>query len=151
MDLQDVVWGLLVAFVVLLSQHIMRRRTTSLKGTPPKPPKMPRGFTEDELAVYDGVRNRDIYLGCKGIVFQVSSEWYGPDSAYHVFAGKEASRQLGKVVVNSAECNADWVNLAPLHLQQLDEWYSKFKGKYEVVGWFIPPPDYEERAKKFEP
>eukprot|EP00041_Stephanoeca_diplocostata_P010704 m.170343 g.170343 ORF g.170343 m.170343 type:complete len:83 (-) comp18263_c0_seq13:597-845(-) len=56
----------------------------------------PRDFTLEELTPFNGVDNKKIYIAVGGIVFDVSSrpDFYGPGSAYGVFAGGDASRGL---------------------------------------------------------
>lgn len=129
-------------------------------------------FTTDELAWYDGVKNTTqkrmalnipndqhpkpefdglIFVGVKGNVYSVAREWYGDDSPYHAFAGVDASRHLGKVVVGRDEANCDWSTLAKEHLQSLDEWEAKFKDKYPVVGKVKFGPDFTSKAAQFEP
>ena len=139
---------------------------------PPKPTFKPREFTLEELAWYDGIKNAKaargtngrgpgehplpeydglIFVGVKGNVYSVSEEWYGPESPYHVFVGKDSSRHLGKVVVGDTEANCDWSGMARDHLKSLDEWEAKFKDKYEVVGTVKFGPDFKTKAAQFEP
>ena len=92
-----------------------------------------------------------IFIGVKGVIYNVSPQWYGPGSPYNVFAGREASRHLGKIIVGSDEANADWTTLSPEHITSLGEWEDRFKSKYTPVGWFVPDADYYERAKQFTP
>ena len=139
---------------------------------PPRPTFTPRVFTVEELAWYDGVKNAKanrgtngraadehplpeydglIFVGVKGNVYSVSDEWYGSESPYHVFVGKDSSRHLGKVVVGDAEANADWSTMAKDHLKSLDEWEAKFIDKYQVVGTIKFGPEFKSRAAQFEP
>ena len=100
---------------------------------------------------YDGMKNELIFIGVKGVLYNVGKDFYGPGSAYNAFAGHEASRQLGKTKVGREELNADWTSLSLDHLQTLDEWEERFMAKYTVVGWFVPDKDYVERAKALAP
>ena len=55
-------------------------------------------FTVSELAMYRGLNGGPVYLGAKGIVFDVSgSTFYAPGSNYHIFTGYDASRALAKM------------------------------------------------------
>lgn len=49
-----------------------------------------------ELKKYNGVEDKLIYICAKGIVYDMSSApgFYGPDGAYGVFSGHDASRNL---------------------------------------------------------
>lgn len=132
----------------------------------------PRVFTVDELAWYDGVKNSAaarktstrsatehplpeyddmIFVGVKGVVYSVSAEWYGTDSPYHAFTGRDSSRHLGKVVVGNTEANCDWSTMDKAHLKALDEWDAKFKSKYPVVGTVKFGADFHTKAAAFEP
>ncbi|KAF9896243.1 hypothetical protein BX616_007837, partial [Lobosporangium transversale] len=71
-------------------------------------------FTAQELSQYDGTKaDAPIYVAVKGTVFDVSSkkEMYAPGGKYHVFAGKDASKALGKSSVDPADCTADYSEL----------------------------------------
>jgi predicted heme/steroid binding protein len=52
----------------------------------------------DILRQHDGSDGRPIYVAIKGQIYDVSAkrEMYGKGSGYNVFAGKDASRGLGK-------------------------------------------------------
>ena len=171
-----------IAVVAMAAMHFTQRADVRTE-TPPAKPFVPRAFTEEELAWYDGVRNSKaarkkregglfgkrpppdappqhplpeyddlIFVGVKGKIYNVSPDFYGPGCAYNAFAGCDASRQLGKVVVGRDEINADWTtNFSAKHAQTLDEWEAKYQGKYNVVGWITFGPDFVERAKKLEP
>lgn len=73
------------------------------------PPKVSarRGFADGQsdpislakLAEFDGKdASKPIYVAIKGKVFDVSAkrEMYGPGAGYNIFAGKDASKGLGK-------------------------------------------------------
>ena len=148
--------GLAVAlFIVAMGYSVYMKRQVTLVEPPVVFKYTPRGYTEEELASYkgtgEGSSSKDVFLSCKGVVFHVAASWYGPEGPYHAFAGVEASRHLGKTVVGTEEANADWSSLAPMHLNSLEDWFDRFSGKYTVVGWFLEPDDYVERASKFKP
>lgn len=119
---------------------------------PPSVTFVPRGYMVEELAVYDGKQRPQAFLGVKGVIYNVSLEWYGPEGPYSAFAGCDCSRQLGKVVVSREEINADWTTLSTSHLQVLHEWEERMRSKYPVVGWVIDPAgDFVKRAAQFTP
>jgi len=93
-------------------------------------------FTAEELKNYDGKKNPSgsILLGCKGIVYDVTSgaSFYGPEGPYGVFSGRDASRALAKMDLQEQRSNVE--DLSPAETQTLNEWASKFSSKYPVVG-----------------
>ena len=96
-------------------------------------------WRERDLAPYDGTDyDGPILLGAEGLVFNVwrGRHFYAPGGAYHVMAGKDASRQLAK---NRLDDDPDYApdDGAPLNLAEqasLKLWVETFKGKYDVVG-----------------
>ncbi|KAG5464522.1 hypothetical protein LSCM1_00712 [Leishmania martiniquensis] len=112
-----------------------------------------RTFTEEELAEFTGESGTSIYMSVKGKVYDCTSgaTFYGPGKPYAVFAGKEVSRCLGKMLISDEEANANWDDLTPEHMQSLDEWAAKFDSKYPVVGVFDPSEEYYSRQKKLAP
>lgn len=109
-------------------------------------------FTAERLAEYNGENGKPIYISVKGVVYDCTSGagFYGPGKGYAVFAGREASRPLGKMKISAEEANAGWSNLTPEHLKTLDEWFAKFESKYPVVGKFEPDAEFEARGNCFE-
>lgn len=78
-------------------------------------------------------------------------QFYGPGSPYEVFAGKEATRCLAKMIIGADEANAGWGNLSDENLSTLNDWIEKYEAKYPVVGHFVPDPDFITRGDAFEP
>ena len=93
-------------------------------------------FTVSELAMYRGLNGGPVYLGAKGIVFDVSgSTFYAPGSNYHIFTGYDASRALAKMSLDVKDLeNPSIDDLNESELQTLDDWVEKFKSKYTIVG-----------------
>lgn len=114
---------------------------------------MTRTFTAEELEKFTGENEGPIYISVKCKVHDCSPgrNFYGPGGPYAVLAGKEASRSLGKMLINDAEANAGWENLSEEHLQTLDEWAAKFDSKYPVVGQFSPDAEFTARGQLFAP
>lgn len=113
---------------------------THTKGTGIRPvsslPK--RGYTKEELIQFDGVKNPHIFVSLKRKVYEVAPQFYGPGGPYHIFAGKEASRCLGKSQLDGKDVNKYWVDCTEEELETLDDYVETFESKYPVVGWFIP-------------
>jgi membrane-associated progesterone receptor component len=108
-------------------------------------PIEPRGFTKEELSVYDGKQRPEVYTSVKGVVYEVAPQHYGPGQSYHVFAGKEVSRCLALSIVGDGPANKDWtVGLTDEQRKTLDGWSDMFKGKYPVVGWIITDSSFTE-------
>lgn len=143
--------GVVLGAVLIMTLVLHRKKHERRVDKPPAKIFVPRPFTALELREFDGIRNPLIFVGVKGVVYNVAKEWYGPDSPYNAFAGHESSRQLGKTKVGREETNADWTTLSPDHLQTLDEWEERFLAKYLPVGWFVPDADYAVRGRLFDP
>lgn len=143
--------GAVSGAVVLLFLLMHKRKSEVRIDRPADRIFKPRPFTAEELREYDGSRNELIFVGVKGIIYNVAKEWYGPGCAYNAFAGHESSRQLGKTKVGREETNCDWTTLSQDHLQTLDEWEERFSAKYIPVGWYVPDASYFERAIGLEP
>jgi len=109
--------------------------STSTSNTSSTASSPSRTFTLAELNEFNGGDpSKPLYLGCNGMVFDVSSArgFYGPGAAYGVFAGKDASRGLAKMEI---EYNtADISDLSLSQKQTLREWSDKFQTKYPIVG-----------------
>ena len=141
---------IVLIFMATLAFHVHASRKEVLVANPSYRP-VPRPFTSSCLAEFDGVRRPEVYVSVKGTVFRVDPQWYGLGAPYHAFAGRDASRQLAKTIVGSEECNASWLDLTGEHRAALDEWFSRFSGKYDAVGWYVPSRDFYQTASLFEP
>lgn len=96
-----------------------------------------RGYTREQLAQYDGVKNERILMSVKMKVYEVAPHFYGPGQHYHIFAGTEASRALAKADLTGKYLNQYWVNCTEEELEVLEEYVEKFNLKYPVVGWYV--------------
>lgn len=112
-----------------------------------------KSFTAAELAQFTGENSTPIYMSVKGKVYDCTggAAFYGPGNSYAVFAGKEVSRCLGKMLISDEEANANWDDLTPERMQSLDEWAAKFDSKYPVIGVFAPDEAYYARQKMLTP
>lgn len=113
---------------------------------PEKEPEVPeRDFTIAQLRDFDGTNDKQIYISLRNVVYDVSGarDFYGVDSSYHCFAGREASRAMAKLSFDEAElCNTRIDDLGPYEISSLDGWEEKFKyyKSYPVVGRVSFPP-----------
>lgn len=88
----------------------------------------------------------------RSLVFDVSSgeDFYGPDRAYHIFAGRNCQRALALVKVKQEEVdNTDLSDLDEENMKTLDDWIKKYHSKYVHVG-YLQAEDPGE-ARKTEP
>lgn len=100
-------------------------------------PQQVGSITLEELSKCNGLDpTRPILFSVGGKIYDVteSRDFYGPGGAYHVFAGREIARALGKMAIEEAECRGDIEDLTPRELSILKDWVDKFDSKYTVVG-----------------
>lgn len=118
----------------------------------PKPSTPPRAFTVEELGEHVGTKGPDdVYMSIRGVVYQVSPQFYGPGAAYSIFAGTDATRNLAKGLLNGSEANADWSNLSKDHLETLAMWEARIQEKYPQVGWLVMDDAFKARGAAMEP
>ena len=55
-------------------------------------------------------------------------------STYHVYAGRECSRALGRMTVDEQDCSDNLEDLSEKQLETLHDWEVKLQKKYDVVG-----------------
>ncbi|EKX45312.1 hypothetical protein GUITHDRAFT_108951 [Guillardia theta CCMP2712] len=96
-----------------------------------------KAYTKDELFKYNGSNPlKPILIGIKGNVYDVTKGggFYGPGGPYAAFAGRDASRMLGKAQVKPDEKDPSIDDFTPSEISSLNDWESFFSGKYELVG-----------------
>jgi len=111
---------------------------SSSSATPATAAVPRRNFTLSELEAFNGSDpSKPLYMGCNGLVFDVSTGrgFYGPGAAYGVFAGRDASRGLGKMEIQYN--GADISDLSASEKQVMKDWSDKFQSKYPVVGQIV--------------
>jgi membrane-associated progesterone receptor component len=94
-------------------------------------------FTLESLKEFDGTDpSKPIYVSIKGTVFDVSNkrEMYGPGAGYGVFSGKDASKALGMSSLKPEDAVPDYSDLPEKEMKVLDDWYSFFSKRYNIVG-----------------
>jgi len=116
----------------------------STNNVVPLPPPKDDPFTLDQLKEFDGTDSaKPIYISIKGTVYDVSNkrDTYGPNGSYHIFAGKDPSRALGKSTLKGEDAVADYSTLTESERKVLDDWHSFYAKKYPVVGRVTDLPD----------
>ncbi|MCA0777026.1 cytochrome b5 domain-containing protein, partial [Vibrio vulnificus] len=97
-------------------------------------------FTAGQLSQYNGTdSSKPIYVAIKGRVFDVTTgkSFYGAGGDYAMFAGKDASRALGKMSKNEEDVSPSLEGLTEKEMTTLNDWEKKFEAKYPVVGRVI--------------
>ena len=64
--------------------------------------------------------------------------WANPDP-FAVFAGKDPSRALATSSLKPEDCVPEWDDLDDKHKTVLDEWFTFFSKRYNVVGKVSAP------------
>lgn len=96
-----------------------------------------------------------MYIGIKSTVFDVShnTKAYGEGNGYHVFVGRDASRALGKSSLNPEDTDVkvswDYSDLNPKELKVLEDWYTFFSKRYNVMGKVELPQTPEKKSSWF--
>ncbi|KAF4549420.1 Cytochrome P450-like protein 90 [Elsinoe fawcettii] len=90
----------------------------------------------DQLALCDGKHEgKPTYVAIKGTVFDVTgNKAYAPGASYSVFAGKDASRGLAQSSLKPEDARPDWEDLADEHKKVLNDWFTFFSKRYNIVG-----------------
>ena len=91
-------------------------------------------LTRAQLNFFDGKTIDIILISLKGVIYNTTSapEFYGEEGGYHVYAGKESGRALGKMTLGKPQHDDDlenpWVDdLTPEQEKVLDDWIKLFK------------------------
>jgi len=124
-----------------MSSNLIPSNANSLA---PLPPPKEDPFTLQQLKEFDGTNeSKPIYISIKGTVYDVSMkrDTYGPGGSYHIFAGKDPSRALGKSTLKSEDAVADYSTLEPSERKVLDDWHTFYAKKYPVVGRVTDLPE----------
>ncbi|TKX23848.1 cytochrome b5-like heme/steroid binding domain-containing protein 1 [Elsinoe australis] len=90
----------------------------------------------EHLAKCDGEHEGyPTYVAIKGTIFDVTgNKAYAPGASYHVFTGKDASRALAQSSLKAEEARPDWEDLSDEHKKVLNDWFTFFSKRYNIVG-----------------
>ena len=126
--------GMIVAIVAAIIYYFFFMQSGRISGSL-------KEFHPNDLREYDGETRKEVYVGCKGLVFDVSkSSNYKPGGNYHIFAGKDATVALAKMSLDAKDLETnDTSNLKETELKCLDSWFNQFKNtyKYPIVGKIV--------------
>ncbi|XP_038666991.1 neudesin isoform X1 [Scyliorhinus canicula] len=127
-----------VVLITVLSLNVLLAENVSLKHSPPLQTAV-RLFTDTELAKYNGEEEgQPIYMAIKGVVFDVTlgKEFYGKGAPYNALVGKDSTRAVAKMSLESEDLTYDTTGLTEDELQSLDEVFNDlYKTKYPIVGY----------------
>lgn len=95
-------------------------------------------WREEELKSYDGTTDPDgpILIGAAGKVYNVwkGRNFYGPGGEYAIFAGRDATRLLGKFRTEEEDEESLSKPLTITERATLEGYVWTFQDKYEIVG-----------------
>ncbi|TID27615.1 Meiotically up-regulated protein [Venturia nashicola] len=93
-------------------------------------------ITQEYLQKCDGTQEGyPTLVAIKGTVFDVTGNAaYAPGKSYHVFTGKEPNRALGLSSLKLEDCVPKWDDLDETATKTLNDWYTFFSKRYNVVG-----------------
>lgn len=103
-----------------------------------------RAFSASELQRFDGISDRQILVGFKGLVYDVSArrDLYckADGGTYAALAGRDATRALAKMSLKAEDigrCDVDDLLASEhgeLHEKAIRDWQTRFQDMYAVVG-----------------
>ena len=112
--------------------HLQPGPATGRRGACSKTPSSSSTFSTQPLGTKD---DKPTLVAIKGTVFDVSkNKAYAPGGSYHVFAGKDPSRALALSSLKPEECVPEWHDLEDSSKTVLEEWFSFFSKRYNIVG-----------------
>eukprot|EP00467_Chlorarachnion_reptans_P024815 CAMPEP_0114489188 /NCGR_PEP_ID=MMETSP0109-20121206/1749_1 /TAXON_ID=29199 /ORGANISM="Chlorarachnion reptans, Strain CCCM449" /LENGTH=126 /DNA_ID=CAMNT_0001665669 /DNA_START=140 /DNA_END=520 /DNA_ORIENTATION=- len=96
-----------------------------------------KDYSRKELEFFDGTDGKPIFIALKGKIYDVTSKakFYGPGAIYGMFAGRDASRGLGKMSLEKQDVDDPRTNdFTEKDLESLNKWVGRFESKYPIVG-----------------
>ncbi|XP_069787438.1 neudesin [Narcine bancroftii] len=126
------------ALINWLSLNVLLAEEVKLNHSP-LPQSAVRLFTDEDLAKYSGEEdNQPIYMAIKGVVFDVTlgKEFYGKNAPYNALVGKDSTRAVAKMSLESKDLTHDTTGLTEDELKSLDNVFNTlYKTKYPIVGY----------------
>ncbi|ENN78869.1 neuferricin [Dendroctonus ponderosae] len=96
-------------------------------------------FTTSELATFNGVEQPFLYVALLGTVFNVTkgAKHYAKGQQYHVFVGKDASRNFVTGKFKEEDASDDIGGLSNKELKSLSDWMKFYNREYQQIGNLI--------------
>jgi len=98
-----------------------------------------KAITLEELASYNGVDKKEIYVSVKNIVFDVtnSDHYNKTGEGYNIFAGKDISIALAKMSFDPKYFNNyGKIKITDKEEEVLNDWYTRtYDAKYTKIGY----------------
>jgi membrane-associated progesterone receptor component len=133
-----VIAAAIVSYFVLTTIRVIFEIFFPSKVTPPGyQPAQVGEITSEEMSKCTGDDPfRPILVALKGKIYDMTEarNFYGPGGAYHVYAGREVARALGKMSLAETDCTGIIDDFSEKDKTRLEEWETKFSSKYKVVG-----------------
>ena len=89
----------------------------------------------------DGRLHAPIFIAVRRKIYDMSYggvDFYKPGATYNIFAGRDASRALGKMSFQPEDIDSlELSDLTATQIKTLDDWDKKFAEKYPVVGELV--------------
>ncbi|MCJ1261989.1 hypothetical protein MMC22_001858 [Lobaria immixta] len=116
--------------------HVEEPRNFTPRNPPDLEPPQNSPISVAELAKCDGTNtDHPTYVAIKGTAFDVSgNSAYAPGGAYHIFAGKDASRALAQSSLKPEDCRPEYNDLGEKEQTVLNDWFTFFSKRYNIVG-----------------
>ncbi|KAH9949102.1 progesterone binding protein [Amylocystis lapponica] len=102
-------------------------------------------FSREQLKEFDGSdTSKPIYVSIKGTVFDVTrkADTYGRGKSYNLFAGRDASKALGKSSLKEEDAIPDYSDLDESEMKTLNDWHDFFSKRYNIVGKVTDLPTF---------
>eukprot|EP00897_Mesotaenium_endlicherianum_P005964 jgi/Mesen1/5396/ME000268S04592 len=128
---------ILVALYFLLKTFKKKPKLAPPPSSAPPEPVQLGDISAEELLKYDGRDPKEpLLIAIRGVIYDVSRSrgFYGPGGPYEAFAGRDASRALGKMSTSAEDVGPDTSGLSAAELDTLNDWEFKFISKYPTVG-----------------
>jgi membrane-associated progesterone receptor component len=116
----------------------------SKSGIIPNSTLKPREWTLGEIALYDGIKSREILLAIDWRIFDVTSatKLYGPGGAYDYLAGRDATRSIVllyeiRMPRSKVQDFDEYDDFTQEQRDSLNEWVDYFYSKYPEVGVLV--------------
>ena len=140
LDMNDPLAGKILHYEVTLEKF--EAEVDRIKQLFPEPIHVPdRTFDLNELKAYNGKNNKPIYIGCNGLVYDMTAgaKFYGPGGTYGFMAGYDATVALAKFSMNPLFLNQKWKleEFEENELNTLANYCRTFETKYPIVGKYM--------------